>query len=491
MELGKGEKTVSDNKKKNIFTGIKASFSGRKLRSGAYVTAISLVVVVIVLVVNMLFSKINLQVDLSSQNMFTLSKDSKDLAKEIKDDVTIYYLVQSGSEDNTITNIVKQYETASKKIKLEYKDPVLYPTFAKNEYGIEDEISNGSFIVVNNSSKKAKYVDNKDLFVTEFNQQTYQEQVTGSDVEGEITSAIQSVTTTKTSKMYIVEGHGETESGTSFAELVKKMNVTTEPLKTSTVKSIPKDCDILLINAPTSDFTDEETKMVKDFLIGGGKAIVTLNFSAETLKNFQTILEYYGVEMVKGVVFEGDTNMHQSQYPHYLFPDIKSDNITNAAISKKVPVIMPIASGLVTSDQKRGTVTITPLLTTSESSYSKVDTSSSTAEKEKNDINGPFNVALVSTDSFNGVTSGMVVFGSPYVFADGMETYANSSLLSGSIGYCIGNKNLLSIPTKSYASASISPTGSDVIIVGSTVIIIIPIIILVLGGVICYRRRRR
>ncbi len=480
---------MSDKNKKPLLNNIKASFSGRKLRSGAYVTAMSVVVIVIVLVVNMLFTKMNFQVDLSTEGMYSLSDDSKKLVKDLKDDITIYYLAQNGTEKDLFTNIVKQYDSASDKVKLEYKDPVLYPKFVE-QHGIDDQVTNSSFLVVNNKNKRAKYIDYNDLLVMETNPQTYEQTPTALDVEGEITAAIQNVTTTDPTKMYVVEGHGETATGNSFNELVKKMNVTTESLQTAS-KEIPKDCDMLFINAPTSDFSDSETKMVKDYLINGGKAVITVDFNSEKLKNFLSILDYYGVDTVNGVVMEGDDNMHISGYNNYLLPTINSDDITKNVREKDVPVFMPNATGLKDSEQKRKTITIKPLLSTSDSAYSKVDMTSKTIEKEDGDINGPFNVGVVATDEFNGVTSGIVVLGSSYAFGDETSEYANASLLSGTIGYCVGNKDLLSIPTKSLSSPSLQLSQNQAIVIGSTVVIIIPIIILVAGGFVYYRRRRR
>lgn len=493
MELGKENiivKDLKDNNKKSFLAGMKASFSGRKLRSGAYVTAMSVVVIVIILVVNMLITKMNLQVDLSTQNMFSISNDSKKLVKGLKDDVTIYYLAQSGTEQKTFTNIIKQYESSSNKIKIEYKDPVLYPKFAE-KLGVEDQIHNNSFLIVNDSNKKAKYVDNSDLLVTETDPQTGEQKTTAIDVEGQITSAIQNVTTTKPNKMYIVEGHGEAETGNTFSELVKKMNVSTDTLKTLSVSSIPKDCDMLFINGPATDFTEAETKLVKDYLMKGGKAIITADYNAYSLKNFSSILDYYGIKMVNGVVLEGDAAKHINEYMNYVLPNIESNDITTYVKEKGVPVVLKNSSAFEITKQKRNTLKIEPLLTSSSSSYSKVDLSSNNINKEDGDIDGPFNLGLVSTDKFNGITSGIVVFGSSFTFSDELKEYSNLSLLSGSIGYCIGDKNLLSIPTKSLSSPSVQLSQGQIIAIGSTVVLIIPILILVIGGVVCYRRRRK
>lgn len=480
---------LNDNKKKNVIANIKASFSGRKLRSGAYVTVMSAVVIVIILVVNMLFTKINLQVDLSSQNFYTLTKDTKNLEKDLKDDVTIYYLVQSGKESDLFKNILKQYDTASDKVKVVYKDPVLYPKFAK-QY-TDETIKENSFLVVNDKTKKAKYVDYDDVLVKETNYQTGEESTTGIDVEGELTAAIQNVTSSINAKMYIVDGHGEQATGDNFKELIKKMNVSSDTLKTVSVSSVPKDCKILFINAPQSDFTDTETKMIKDYLMAGGKAIISVDYNAEKLPNLLSILKYYGIEMVNGIVLESDTNMHMNEHVNYLMPNVETNAITSLAKDNNVPVFMPNASGLKISDQKRTTLKIEPLLTTSASSYSKVNMESQTVDKEKDDIAGPFNLGLVATDTFNKVTSSIIVYGSAYTFTQDTAQYANSAVLTGSIGNCIGEQKLLSIPTKNTTDAQLTFTSNQVITLGATIVIFIPIAILIFGGVICYKRRRK
>lgn len=483
-------KDMNDKKEKKDFFGkIKKSFSGRKFRNGAYASMVSAVVIVIILVANMLISKMNIQFDLSAQNMYTLSGDTKKIVKNLKDDITIYYLVQSGNETDLFKNILKQYDAASDKVKVVNKDTVLYPNFAKKY--TSETVSDNSMLVVDKTNGKAKYVDNADLLIQSTNYQTYQTETTGIDVEGQLTSAIQYVTSSKLPTMYYTKGHGETATGDSFSSLMDKMNIKTKELDTLSESSIPKSCDILLINAPTKDFTDAETKMIKKYLISGGKAIITLNYAADDLKNFNSILEYYGVKLVKGIVIEGDSSKHTSQYVNYLLPTIESHDITSQAGDNSVPVFMPDSSGLKISDTKRSTLKIDPLLTTSDSAFSKVDVNSSTAEKEKGDISGPFYLGLVATDTYNNVTSNLVVYSSAYTFSEETSSYSNPDLLSGTVSYLSGDKNTLSIPTKSLENAQIYPSEKQVIIMTLTVVAVIPLAILIIGGVICYKRRKK
>ena len=47
------------NKAENIIDKIKSSFSGRKFRSGAYVSVVSAIIIAITLVINLIVSELN------------------------------------------------------------------------------------------------------------------------------------------------------------------------------------------------------------------------------------------------------------------------------------------------------------------------------------------------------------------------------------------------------------------------------------------------
>ena len=481
---------IKDTDKVGLLSNFKASFTGRKFHGRMYITAITAVVFVIVLVVNMLVTKLNFQIDLSTEKMYTLTKDTKQLVSELTDDITIYYLVQTGNEMDLFKKVVEKYDGLSNKISLEYKDPVLYPTFAKKY--TEEEISENSIIVVNNVNGRSKYIDFNDMLVQEMDYNTYSTKTTGIDVEGELTSAIQFVTTAELPVMYVVEGHGESGTGTAFEEAIGKMNVSIKKLKTMSSGSIPEDCGILYLNAPTTDFTSEETKMIKDYLAAGGKMLATVNYKTAGLKNYEAILEYYGLEVINGIVFEGNMDMQYSKNPMYLLPKVESHNITSKAKSAKVPVIMPQSIAIKEADTKRSSLTITPLLTTSENSYAKNPENITTAEKQTGDYEGPFHVGIVATDTYSGVETKLVVFTTEFSFEDSTLSYANLDVLSGTVGYLAGeNISTLSIPTKSVEAQYIYPSQAQALAWGGIIIIIIPAAILAIGIAVSLRRRKK
>ena len=110
------------NKAENIIDKIKSSFSGRKFRSGAYVSVVSAIIIAITLVINLIVSELELQVDLSSESFFTLTKETENIVKNLTEDVTIYYIVEPGNETPIFERIIDEYDNLSDKLRLEYKD---------------------------------------------------------------------------------------------------------------------------------------------------------------------------------------------------------------------------------------------------------------------------------------------------------------------------------------------------------------------------------
>lgn len=489
-DMSKDEKRK--HKQSSLKESILKSFTSRKFTGGAYATVISAVVIVVVILINIIASELDLKVDVSQDGMYTITDVTKDYVKGIEDDITIYYMVQNGNEDSTFTEIAEKYTGLSNHIKLEYKDPVLYPNFS--EQYVEDSITDNSIIVVNNTNGRAKYIDNSDMLVTEIDYTTYSSSVTGLDIEGQITSALQYVTTEDLPIMYMVSGHGETEIGTTLSDALAKVNVTTDTLSTLTTDSIPEDCSILLMNGPTTDYSEDEITMIKEYLTNGGNAIILADYRASELTNFNGLLSYYGVELVSGIVVEGDKSYYTGQYPNTLVPEIEYQDITQSLRSDNMAVIIPTATGIKTLDSLRSTVTVTSLLTTSDSAYSKVNINSTTVEKETTDIDGPFDLGVAITETYNDVETKMVVYGSVYLADESFVSYpsiGNLDLLINTVNYTAGQQETLAVRTRSIEQAYLTLNAAQVSFLAPVFVAVIPVIILGIGGFVCFKRRRK
>jgi ABC-2 type transport system permease protein len=232
--------------------------------------------------------------------------------------------------------------------------------------------------------------------------------------------------------------------------------------------------------------------MIKDYMTAGGKAILTVNYSTVDLKNVQSLLDYYGLKVLSGFIVEQDSNMFIPSYPHYLIPSVESHDVTTQALKNKLPVVAPLASALVNADNVRGSLKIVPILTTSDKAYNKTDINTQTLDKVDGDTDGPFNIGVVSEDTYNDKTSDLVVYSTDMIFSEDVLTdYGNADILSGTVRYLSGDSASLPIASKSIVPQTIRPSQQQAMIWGTVTVIFIPIIILVTGIVVNYRRRKR
>ena len=478
---------MSDNMKNNKH---KASFSGRNFKSGVYVSIVSAVVIALVLLINLIVTEFDLKIDLSSEGIYTITEAIKEYVKGMEDDVTIYYLIEAGQEAPMFHKIAQKFDSLSERITLEQKDPIQYPTFA-SDY-VDDEVNINSFMVVNNNTKQAKYVDYSEMLVQEFSQQTYQYHTVGIDVEGKLISAIQYVTNPDLPTIYYTVGHEEYEIGQIFIDIMSRMNIGINSLQTLTLEKIPEDGDILIINAPRVDLSDSETEMIKQYMADGGNAVIVMDYEAQDLKNLNSLVNYYGVQIEKGIISEGDTNNYVPLYPRYIVPNVLEHDITAELYKSNRLVVTPTSSGITIMDNTRSSLLIEPLLKTSDLAYSKTNISSDTLMKEDGDIPGPFYIGVLSSDTFNGITSSMIVYTSAMIFDDNMlNEFGNFTLLVNTIGNLVGETEIVTVRPRYLYPEPLNITQEPLMMLAALTIIVLPLLILTAGIVIVVRRRRR
>ena len=481
-----------DEKKIGAFDKLKTSFSGRKFRSGAYTSLLTVIVLVMLMVINLIVSRMDLKFDFSANNYYTLTQPTKDLVKGLKDDISIYYLVETGKETQLFKRIAEKYESLSNHIDVVLKDPVLYPKFA-SQY-VEEEVITNSFLVVNHSNNRAMYIDYEDMLVygDEFNYETFNYNLMGIDVEGKLTSAIQYVTTEDIPVLYTTTGHQERETGQIFTTALDKLNVKANTTPTLTISSIPEDCDILLINSPEVDFTADEIAMILDYMENGGDVILVVDYKATKLVNLKSLMEHYGIELQEGVIFEGDSNRHAQNNPHLIIPEVREHGITSSALQYGKFVIMPSSTGLQITDNTRSSLKVEPLLVTSDKAYAKVNLETNTLSKEKDDLDGPFYVGLAATDSFKGNSSSLIVYSSEFVFEDSaLEGFGNYEIFTGTISNLAGGISPIAVKTRSLTMDPLALTQKQANSWGIITVVVLPLLILAGGVMISIRRRKR
>ncbi|MGN0379273.1 MAG: GldG family protein [Butyrivibrio sp.] len=476
--------TLSDKDKKEKKAGSRIAFQG-----GSYSLAVTAIVLAVLVVLNILVSALPTTVtkyDISSSKLYSITSNTKAVVNALDKDVTIYWIVQAGEEDDIIENLLGKYESTSGHIDVVKKNPDIYPTFA--EKYTTDSVLNNSLVV--ECGDRSRYISYSDIYVSEINMSTYSYE-TSFDGEGAITSAIDYVVNEEQPKIYVLEGHGEEELPDSFSEQIEKENMETDSLSLINTDAIPDDADCILIYAPESDISSEEKDMLADYAKAGGKMLVFAGPTEDgTPENLYSLLNDYGVEAAEGIVVDVDREHYAFQAPYILLPDMESSEITDPLIEKKYHAIIPLAQGMTVADSEAGTVT--KLLTTSDLSYSKTDGYNlTTYEKEDDDIDGPFALA-VSVDCGN---DGQIIwFSSSYFLEDTYNSYsagANLDLGMNALSSMLGESKAVAIRSKSLSYNYLTISDSTASVLKTMMIGVFPVVYLGIGiGVILKRRKQ-
>ena len=275
------------------------------LKGGAYSLAVVAVVLAILIAVNVFASALPTgytRFDISASKLYSITSNTKVVVNGLTEDVTIYWIVQSGQEDDVIENLLGKYESLSDHIQVVKRNPDVYPTFA--EQYTDEDVPNNSLVV--ECGDRSRYISYNDIYVQSADMYSYS-YTTDFDVEGAITSAIDYVVTEDLPQLYVLEGHGEAELPSTFADQIEKANIETNTLSLLTVDAIPEEADCILIYAPSSDISTEERDMLADYVSGGGRLLVMAGPVEDgILENLYSLLSDYGVEAHEGIVVEAD-----------------------------------------------------------------------------------------------------------------------------------------------------------------------------------------
>lgn len=478
---------------------IKGSFKSGSFKKGTYSAGLSAMVIAVVIVINLVAGQLPESVrsiDMSNQKYYTIGDSTKKILKNLKNDITIYQMTKNGNEDSRIKKLLETYKSGSDKIKVETLDPDLQPgVVTKYE---ASQAADNSLIVVNGD--RFKLINYSDIY----EQDSSQYYTTGSvstsfDGEGEITSAINYVTTDNLPKMYTLSGHSEQTLSKTITDAIAKQNISTEELNLlASNNKVPEDCDVLSIICPGTDCSAEEADAVISYLEAGGKALIIMNYQGNEQPNFKKVLEAYGVAMQDGYVLENDQNYYY-QYPFYLLPEVAQHDITSSFYGKMY-IMSPMSQGIVKSSEARSTLQIEDLITTTKDSYSDVDYGESSAEdgnykKAENDVDGPFTLAVAITEpAGEDKETKLAVYGSYLMFSENVTNsfaLGNVEMFTNSLSWMCGDTaNVVSIEAKSMDIQQNTIATSKSNLWTAIFVAVIPLGVVIAGFVVWYRRRR-
>lgn len=348
------------------------AFQSAASKNGSYSVGITALVVGIIIVVNLIAGQIPESVrniDISDNRLYEITDTSRDMLKELDQKVTFRVFAEKSSADERIRTFLEKYAALSDEIQLEWVDPVLHPSELT-----ENNVEENTILVSCEDTEKTTTISFDDILMTD----EYSYYMTGSadatefDGEGQLTSAVNYVTSDSQKKIYYTTGHGEKTFSDSVNDLIDKSNMTTEELNLLMTNEIPEDCDLLFLYSPTKDITEDEKTLLDNYLKEGGKIYILYGDTEEEIPNLDALLNTYGIERADGYIADMSRN-YQGNY-YYIFPQITAaDEIADGLTSDMVLVVN--AHGFQIVDPAEDTVTTTEFMSTSDNAYAVTEES--------------------------------------------------------------------------------------------------------------------
>ncbi len=356
-----------------------------------YSVGLTAVVVAIVVVVNLIFGQLPEKyrsIDVSNSKIYEITDTSREFLKDLDTEVKFTVLAVQEETDERIRTFLSKYASLSKHIKVEWIDPVLHPS-ALQDY----DASENSIIVSCEETDRTTAVTFDQIVVVDYSSYYYTGSISENefDGEGQLTSAVNYVTSEEEKQIYRTAGHGESTLPANITELMDKNNYTVSEWNLLMNQDIPEDCDLLLMNAPANDLTEEERDAVLSYLAEGGKMMLLLGeTNATELPNLAAVMKEYGMEAADGYIADPQRCYQGNAF--YIFPMLSlSGDMAKGMASEMVLLIN--AHGLNLTDPARDTISATSFMTTS---------NSGAAVTEETQTDGTYTLGAVATETVSG-----------------------------------------------------------------------------------------
>ena len=467
---------------------IKKLFQSNDSKRGSYTLAMTSIVIAIVIVFNMIVNLIpenKRQFDISSTNIYEISSKSKKIINNVDHDVTFYVLAEKSNTDKRIKTFINKYASLSDKIHIKWIDPVLHPS-ALTKYGTEEN----NIVISCKKTNRTTTVSFDDILVSSASYYSTSSSASSFDGDGQLTSALNYVTSNKEYKAYYTSGHGESSLSSEVTSLLTKSRISTSDLLLMTATSIPDDCDLLIIDGATSDFTKDEVKLLSSYLKKGGKVVTLLAQTNKSMKNLYGLLKDYGLTVQSGYIADTERS-YQGNY-YYLIPNLSVSGDMASGISSN-SVMMINSKGMTQSTPVRDSISTDAFMTTSSNGY---------AVTEKKQTQGTYVLGAISTESVKVKNSKgkkvtkescLTVYGSNMLIDEqitsSFSSLENLTLFTNSVTTSLDNADNVSISPKSLEVSynTIAHPGPFSILV----VFVIPVGLIVGGFIVWFRRRRR
>lgn len=297
----------------------KTFLHSKKFRHGSVSVALTVLIVAAVILFNAVFTalanKYLWQLDMTAEQIFTLSDAAKELMRGVERDVTIIFCAPRDKLEETEATryplyTALQLQDQFEHVKVRFVDWSVNPSaVAKYKETSGQNINSSSIIIASGTGDPADPREESRVYTVSnlFTLNTAGSSYNGYCGEQKLVSAILAVTQIDLPVAGIVTNHGEGDSLTENdrAQLLTLLHETGYEVKelNLTRDAIPEDCRLLVMYGPTSDLVEmgtvSEINKIEAFLDAGNAMMVFFDYTTPKLPLFEEFLEKWGVTVCR------------------------------------------------------------------------------------------------------------------------------------------------------------------------------------------------
>jgi len=361
-----------------VFLNLPALKKGFRRKSFIY-SSNSIVIVALVLtilfVINSFFARHHHRFDFTETKLHSLSDQSVQLLKNLKNDINIKSFFLEGNFNRAkMENLLKIYNYHSKNIKYEFIDPDKNPGMVKRY-----DITEDGTTIFESGDKESRIT---------------------STSEEDMTNAIVKVSREKKKVIYFLEGHGEAsievseERGYSIAkEELEKLAYEVKKLTLALSDTFPKDCSLLVIGGAEKDLLPNELETIRNYISKGGKVFFMVD--PENAPGFKSFLSEYGIKLEDDLIVDTVSRLMGGDY---FMPVVSEYELHDITKKFRYATFFPFTRSVNTAEEKPEGISVSILAKTSPNSWSERQLTERevTFNKDK-DVAGPVSIAAVLT----------------------------------------------------------------------------------------------
>ena len=360
------------------FRILRAALKTRSARYGSAAGMTVLLVVGILALANYLSFRHHLRMDLTENQLFALSSQSRKIVKNLQGEVRVIGFFQDEGGAREFEDLMRGYRYETPKVNYEVVDPQKNPGKV-SQYEVR---RNGQVVIV--SGAKTEVVEGA--------------------TEEKITNSIIKVTREGEKLVYFLQGHGERDINdtgaqgfSSVRDGIERQSYKVKTYNLALENQLPEDAAVIVSAGPQVNFFPTEMVLLKKYLASGGTFLLLVDPRTDFAMN--DFLDDYGMKLGENVVIDtsGVGQLFGLGPAAPLVAEYGDHTITGEL--RGIMTFFPMAQSIITSASSLGYETQT-LLSTSPSSWGETNLQDKEASfEEGEDAQGPLYLGAVATHS--------------------------------------------------------------------------------------------